>query len=88
MTSTKRRASLTIIAMLANLFFAHSVAPQGASAQLSPQQQLLRDIYQELIEINTTDSVVMPVSSRTSRCAAVSSDSFLPTMPFGNCQRD
>ncbi|MGI9106388.1 MAG: M20/M25/M40 family metallo-hydrolase, partial [Pyrinomonadaceae bacterium] len=56
MIELKRRASFAIIAMLAG-FFVHTATPQGATAQLSPHQQLLREIYQELIEINTTDSV-------------------------------
>ncbi len=44
-----------------SLLFVCSTFSQTASAtktiQLNPQQQLLRSIYQELIEINTTDSV-------------------------------
>ena len=29
----------------------------GQAAELSPQQRAFREIYQELVEINTTDSV-------------------------------
>ena len=43
------------------LFLAHTAFPQQIAATqevpLMPHQQLLRSIYQELIEINTTDSV-------------------------------
>ena len=32
------------------------IAPRAQSQPLAPHDKLLRDIYQELIEINTTDS--------------------------------
>jgi acetylornithine deacetylase/succinyl-diaminopimelate desuccinylase-like protein len=43
--------------LLAPLLFAVMTAPAVVSQSLAPHQQLARDIYKELIEINTTDSV-------------------------------
>ncbi len=51
---------LTVLLLLSLLFVHTAVSQQianGKTAQLTPHQQLLRSIYQELIEINTTDSV-------------------------------
>ncbi len=50
----------TVLLFLSLLFVQTAFSQQVAdnkTAQLTPHQQLLRGIYQELIEINTTDSV-------------------------------
>ncbi|HYN86138.1 MAG TPA: M20/M25/M40 family metallo-hydrolase [Pyrinomonadaceae bacterium] len=54
--SLRRRTTLLVVAALA---VAASLAPapsRSQTAQLSSHNQLLRDIYKELIEINTTDT--------------------------------
>jgi acetylornithine deacetylase/succinyl-diaminopimelate desuccinylase-like protein len=54
--STRR---LTVLLLLSLLFVQAALSQQTTDnkiAQLTPHQQLLRGIYQELIEINTTDS--------------------------------
>jgi len=48
---------LMSLLLLVDPVLSQQVATAGNATQLSPHQQLLRDIYQELIEINTTDSV-------------------------------
>ncbi len=60
MTKFKRYAGASIISLFAALWSTQPASPQGVKNQatpLAPHQQVLRDIYQELIEINTTDSV-------------------------------
>lgn len=56
-----RRTKKTLLTALAvSLLVGLLAAPRATSsqsAQLTPQQQMLREIYKELIEINTTDSV-------------------------------
>src|SRR5688500_13272991 len=53
----------TLPALLAVSFAAGLLAApvargaRAAASQLTPDQQLLREIYKELVEINTTDSV-------------------------------
>jgi acetylornithine deacetylase/succinyl-diaminopimelate desuccinylase-like protein len=47
----KRTLSGTFLALLL------SSGASSLAAELKPQQQMLRDIYKELVEINTTDSV-------------------------------
>jgi len=51
-TVGKRRLPITSVAFAASLAL-HAFAQGGA---LTPAQQQLRAIYQELVEINTTDS--------------------------------
>ncbi|HEU4595896.1 MAG TPA: M20/M25/M40 family metallo-hydrolase [Pyrinomonadaceae bacterium] len=57
----KRMKKTLLAALLAVSLAAGLVAAPGAEAvgasQLTPEQQLLREIYKELVEINTTDSV-------------------------------
>lgn len=53
-------AASVLFFFIAGLLFLSAAGPQPARAQtsqLSAQQQLARDIFQQLIEINTTDSV-------------------------------
>lgn len=52
--------ALVAFLFVAGLLIASVAKPQAAhtqTTQLSPQQQLTREIFQQLIEINTTDSV-------------------------------
>ncbi|MBA2647240.1 MAG: M20/M25/M40 family metallo-hydrolase [Pyrinomonadaceae bacterium] len=60
MIQFKRRASAAIVSLVVALLLSHPVSPQqqagGQAPALASHQQLLRDIYKELIEINTTDS--------------------------------
>src|SRR5438552_1662268 len=52
--------ALIVFLFFAGLLIASAAIPQTAhtqTIQLSPQQQLAREIFQQLIEINTTDSV-------------------------------
>lgn len=49
-------AALLAVSLAAGLVAAPGAEAVGAS-QLTPEQQLLREIYKELVEINTTDSV-------------------------------
>ncbi|MBA3590684.1 MAG: hypothetical protein H0W38_14095 [Methylibium sp.] len=62
MIQFKRRASAAIVSLVVALLLSHPVSPQqqagGQAPALASHQQLLRDIYKELIEINTTDSAV------------------------------
>ncbi|MEP6780030.1 MAG: M20/M25/M40 family metallo-hydrolase [Gemmatimonadaceae bacterium] len=54
------RASASVVAIVMAAFTVATVAPaQSAAAQkpLTPAQQLARDVYKELVEINTMDSV-------------------------------
>jgi acetylornithine deacetylase/succinyl-diaminopimelate desuccinylase-like protein len=52
---------------LAALLFA--AAPSAKAADLTPQQQAFREIYKELVEINTTDSVGDTVKSAEAMAA-------------------
>ncbi|MBC7932972.1 MAG: M20/M25/M40 family metallo-hydrolase [Rubrivivax sp.] len=59
-TDMKRTKKLLLAALAVSLLAGFLAAPRTASsqaAQLTPHQQMLREIYKELIEINTTDSV-------------------------------
>ena len=49
----KRTFSRTFLASL----LAFGAASVGAAAELKPEQRALFDVYKELVEINTTDSV-------------------------------
>jgi acetylornithine deacetylase/succinyl-diaminopimelate desuccinylase-like protein len=53
----QRVVVLSLAAAAAILVPASRPGPQAQPAALAPHQQLLREIYQELIEINTTNSV-------------------------------
>src|SRR5689334_14067820 len=54
--ATRRVAIVTALALAAAPLAAQS-APPSAPPSLAPNQQLARDIYKELIEINSSDSV-------------------------------
>ena len=56
----KRMKKTLLAALVVSLLAGLLAAPRArarAATQLTPDQQLLREIYKELIEINTTDSV-------------------------------
>jgi acetylornithine deacetylase/succinyl-diaminopimelate desuccinylase-like protein len=54
----KRMKKTLLAALLAVSPFAGlRASPRAAAPQLTPDRQLLREIYKELVEINTTDSV-------------------------------
>jgi acetylornithine deacetylase/succinyl-diaminopimelate desuccinylase-like protein len=54
---------------LAAIFAAGGLSPSANSAELTPQQQAFREIYKELVEINTTDSVGDTVKSAEAMAA-------------------
>lgn len=51
------RRTLALFALLISVSTSHAIAQQQPAPPLSAHQQLLRDIYRELIETNTSDSV-------------------------------
>ncbi|HEX7175149.1 MAG TPA: M20/M25/M40 family metallo-hydrolase [Pyrinomonadaceae bacterium] len=53
-TAALRRTSAALLALA--LLAAGAVPVRAQAVQLTPHQQLLRDIYKELVEINTTDT--------------------------------
>ena len=58
----------SLIASAAVAFAAASVDAQApARTTLSPQQQLARDVYKQLVEINTVDSVGSVTKAATQR---------------------
>ena len=57
MTRIGNHLKMTLLFTLCALAICTCRTTAGNAQTLSPQQQLARDIYKELIEINTTDSV-------------------------------
>src|SRR5918912_3134255 len=55
-TSTTHRATLTVLAILATTTVS-DILPAQTAQTLTPHQRLAREVYKELIEINTVDSV-------------------------------
>ena len=51
------------------IFAAGGLSPSANTAELTPQQEALREIYKELVEINTTGSVGDTVKSAEAMAA-------------------
>ncbi|HEY7544989.1 MAG TPA: M20/M25/M40 family metallo-hydrolase, partial [Blastocatellia bacterium] len=57
MIRAKNHRKASVLLIIVPFFLSASMLPAFAqTSQLTPQQQLARDIFQQLIEINTTDS--------------------------------
>src|SRR5215470_10949649 len=57
LTMLGRRALVLWLVLVGAVTPGASPPPEAQPATLAPHQRLLREIYQELVEINTTDSV-------------------------------
>jgi acetylornithine deacetylase/succinyl-diaminopimelate desuccinylase-like protein len=89
-TSRDFTRALVVAALL--VCFVIPVAKVGAQAPASPQQTLLRDIFKELIEINTTDSsgdctrAAQAMAARL-RAAGFSAEDAQVLVPEGNAKK-
>jgi acetylornithine deacetylase/succinyl-diaminopimelate desuccinylase-like protein len=64
-----RLRDLTLGCALAAMLAAGGLLARASAAELTPQQRAFREIYTELVEINTTDSVGDTVKSAEAMAA-------------------